>query len=141
VPRLASQVNWTLSGKRVGRVGYNSPDCPVSQAANDSCQRQRSARNQLLPRVLGQRSLGRTGQSGAPPDCLVCHGANSWQWSTAPRKEGNHALFGVQCTRRQKSTRAFQMKIKRLHGPLRTIKGPHRRRELKNKHTLSILQL
>jgi hypothetical protein len=58
------RLSWTLLRKRVGRVGYNSADCPVSQAANGSCQRQWSARNQLLPHVLGQRSLGRTGLSG-----------------------------------------------------------------------------
>jgi hypothetical protein len=99
VPRLANTVNRPLSG--VGRTGYNSPDCPVSQAANDTRPRQRSAHNLRLPRVPIQMSLGHIGLSDAPSNCLVCHGASSWQLFTVrvepdspvhPRTEGNQCF-------------------------------------------------
>jgi hypothetical protein len=124
VPRLVSWLNRPLSGNWLGALAKIhgtvrcAPDCSVSQAANSSRQRQRSARNQRLPRVTSQWSAGRTGLSGGAPDSPVCDGANGWQRSALPEKEGNHAMFTVRCARKQKATRAFQMKKQWLPWPL-----------------------
>jgi hypothetical protein len=94
-------------GKLVGCSGYNSLDCPMSQAANGSRQRQRSVQSTV---DTWQHRTVRC--DGRPKDPT----ANSTIGVAS--KERNHILFIVQCTRRQKATRVFQMKTKRLIGPL-----------------------
>jgi hypothetical protein len=48
---------------------------------------------------LSQRSEGRTGLSGVPPNSPVCHGDRWLQQSASPEKEENRALFTVRwCT-------------------------------------------
>lgn len=75
--------------KKPGRRGYNSPDylvytglsgVPTARSANGR------PRDQRAPHVIGQRSPGRTGLSGAPPDYPMCHETRGWQRSASPNK-------------------------------------------------------
>jgi hypothetical protein len=58
----------TTLEERVGRAGYNSRNCPMSQAANDSRQRQRSTRNQRRP---CDGHVSSANDNEVAPDCPV----------------------------------------------------------------------
>jgi hypothetical protein len=95
-------------------VGYKSPDRPCVALDNTVSQQ---------PTASGHVGLGptvkwRTGQSGAPHRTVRCpqnrKAAN--QEILCPRPA--HALFTVRCTHGQKASRAFQMELQWLLGPL-----------------------
>jgi hypothetical protein len=119
----------------------------VSQAAKGSRLHQRSARNQRLPRVPDQWSTSHTRLSSVPPDCPVCHGANGWQRSDSPRKEGNHTLFIIRCAPDSpvhpwtEGNQALPNEDQTTPLALGVIKGPPQCMVLQHKHSLSILQL
>jgi hypothetical protein len=110
--------------KSMGHHGYNSLDCPVCTRLSDvpvACLANDRPLNLRRTRQPGQRSSGRTGLSGAPPDCPVCQVINGRLHQR--RKAFIYcAVSGVHrtvwCTRRQKATIAFQMEFQRLLGPL-----------------------
>jgi hypothetical protein len=69
-------------GKMLRRRGYNSSDyAPYIRPSGVLVARLANGRprNQQALRVPDQRSPSCTGLSGAPLDCLVCHGARGWQ--------------------------------------------------------------
>jgi hypothetical protein len=137
--RLAAKRSyWPLSGNEPGalaiihRTVRCAPDCPVSQAANGSRQRQQSARNQQRPR--GGHVCCANGRRAAP-DCPVCTGLSgepsdqrrqrSAQWSTRLFKEGNRAPDSVRCAPDcpvcpcgEGNQRPSKTKEQRLLGPL-----------------------
>jgi hypothetical protein len=114
-------------GKREGRRGYNSPDCPVctglsgeptALAANGQ------SRNLQATRVSLQRSVGHTGLSGVHRTVFGAPTGLEEQWSDAPNMEGDRAPDmnsgcpvvprTVRCTTRQKAGIAFQVSLQRL---------------------------
>jgi hypothetical protein len=109
-----------------------------------TCLRQRSGARSTLATPARQRLPGCTGLPGTPPDYPVCQVANGRLHQRRIRIS-YCAVSGVyrivRCTRGQKATSAFQMKIKRFLLSLGAIKGPPKRMELLPKHSLSTLQL
>jgi hypothetical protein len=91
----------------------NSPvcigQCPVSQQHPSQRLAAKPARNKWAMHGQRQRSPGRTGLSGVPPDCLVCHrtvwcatGLSGVQGDPScngqpPNKEGDRVLFMSIC--------------------------------------------
>jgi hypothetical protein len=109
VPRPLAR--WTEHSREMAtRAGYNLSDCPVSNVANGSRQRQRLARNQWWTR-------GSIGLSSVPGNWRMQQLTQRSAWQGC--KEITHySLFGVhrtvRCTHGQKATRAFKTKNKLL---------------------------
>jgi hypothetical protein len=117
IPRLARHVNWPLSGKEMGslaiihRTVRCAPDYAVSQATNGSHLCQRSVRNQQLPRVNRHHRI---------VWCGIVLSAVPWgqRLTMADFARKGREFQRLTMHRRHKATRAFQMKIKQLIGPL-----------------------
>jgi hypothetical protein len=110
----------SLLSRFLAYVGYDSPDNP--RVAPDSpVSQQPTTSGHIGPQPTVK---WRTGQSGVPHQTVRCpqnrKAAN--QGFSARARPAHCSLssvhWTVQCTRRQKATRAFQMELQLLLGPL-----------------------
>jgi hypothetical protein len=140
VPRLASEVNWPLSGKRARHAGYNSPHCPMCtglsgepggkrlspaptisvQSTSATCARPTVNK----PHQIVRCAMGPTAGNG---------------WLRQERKGiAHYSLSGAPTDKMQ--PRHSKWRSNDFFGPWGYKRTPRRMEQLL-KHTLSILQL
>jgi hypothetical protein len=124
---LAHLVNRALLGKSQGtaaiihRTVRCAPDCPVCIVLS-SVLAARSANgrscDQRAPRVPSQRSLGRTRLSGVPWDQRLAMVSFTKQGRESRTVQCPVVHRTVRCAHGHKATKAYQMELQRLLGPL-----------------------
>jgi hypothetical protein len=133
VTRLAHSTNLLLSGivgdaaAKIHRTIWYAPDFPVSQP------------------LLHQRSLGRTGLSGLPPDCPVCQGAVTARVGFAKKGRRSRTIHVQWCTElsgapKDRSNYCLPNGAPTAPSCLVAIKWTPRRMEQYTKHLLNILR-